>query len=192
MILFLHGAGERGDDLDRVQVHGIPKIVKKRPDFPFIAVAPQCPKGEFWDVVKLIELLDRVAAKHAVDPTRVYVTGLSMGGYGTWALLASHPERIAAAAPICGGGKPETAARFAHVPVWAFHGEMDPVVPVARTTEMVDALRAAGSERVKQTLYPKARHDSWTKTYANGELYDWFLLHRLKKPAKETGDHSSS
>ncbi|HMO65954.1 MAG TPA: PHB depolymerase family esterase, partial [Verrucomicrobiota bacterium] len=106
LMLFLHGAGERGTNLARVKVHGPPKIAETNAAFPFILVSPQCPPGDRWDPHALLALLDSVMAKHAVDPERVYVTGLSMGGYGTWALAAAAPERFAAVAPICGGGDP--------------------------------------------------------------------------------------
>ncbi|MBN2840022.1 MAG: prolyl oligopeptidase family serine peptidase, partial [Coriobacteriia bacterium] len=117
------------------------------------------------------------AARHRVDEDRVYVTGLSMGGFGTWALAAAYPDRFAAIAPICGGGDPEQACRHADVPTWAFHGEQDQVVPVERTEEMVEALQACNGD-VRMTLYPDLGHDSWTVTYDNPELYEWMLKQR--------------
>ncbi|GAB4454040.1 MAG: prolyl oligopeptidase family serine peptidase [Anaerolineae bacterium] len=178
LILFLHGAGERGDDLERVKIHGIPKVVEQRPDFPFVVVSPQCPRPSWWtaEVDALNALLDEVIATHAVDPARVYLTGLSMGGFGTWALAMAHPERFAAIAPICGGGDPHRVTALKDVPTWAFHGAQDEVVPMSETEQMVEALRAAGGD-VRATVYPDADHDSWTATYDNPELYDWFLAH---------------
>lgn len=187
LLLFLHGLGESShDDLARVKTHGPPKIVESRPDFPFVVVAPQLspPTGGIaevpaaWKPEPLIALLDHVIANLRIDPTRVYVTGLSMGGYGTWRLVAAHPERFAAAVPICGGGEPEAmACALSRVPIWAFHGARDAVVPVERTLEMVHAVRRAGGD-VRLTVYPDVEHNSWAPTYDNPAVYDWLLSHR--------------
>lgn len=184
LILFLHGAGERGDDLEKVKVHGLPKIVEEQRGFPFIVVSPQCPEDEWWSSDLLNALLDEVIASYAVDEDRVYVTGLSMGGFGTWSLAIDRPERLAAVAPICGGGIPLLAGRMKSVPAWVFHGALDEVVPLQRSEQMVNALREAGGE-VKFTVYAQAGHDAWTETYANPELYAWFLEHR-RQHAGET------
>lgn len=185
LILFLHGAGERGNDLEKVKKHGPPKIVEKQKDFPFIVVSPQCPADDWWtgklDV--LINLLDDIIAEYDVDKKRIYLTGLSMGGYGTWALASDYPDRFAAIAPICGGGKRFMAQRLKDLPVWAFHGAKDKVVSVKESEEMVDAIKACGGN-ARLTVYPDAGHDSWTKTYDNQELYDWFLEHRKSKKTK--------
>lgn len=185
MLLFLHGAGERGNDLKKVKKHGPPKIVQKRKDFPFIVVSPQCPKDGWWTnkVEVLINLLDDIVAKYNVDTERIYLTGLSMGGYGTWALAAEYPERFAAIAPICGGGNRIMAFRLKDFPVWVFHGAKDNVVPLKQSEEMVNAIKARGGD-AKLTVYPNAGHDSWTETYNNKELYDWFLKHRKASKAK--------
>jgi len=178
MILFLHGAGERGSDLKKVKKHGPPKIVENKKDFPFIVVSPQCPANSWWpeETDVLINLLNDIIARYSVDTKRVYLTGLSMGGYGTWHLAYKYPERFAAIAPICGGGKRFMADRLKDVPVWAFHGAKDKVVPVKDSEEMVNAVKARGGN-AKLTVYPDAGHDSWTVTYDNPELYDWFLKH---------------
>jgi predicted peptidase len=186
LLLFLHGAGERGTNLARVKVHGPPKLVETNAAFPFIVVSPQCPPGQRWDPQALLLLLDDVMAGHPVDPERVYVTGLSMGGYGTWALAAAAPERFAAVAPICGGGDP-IAVRLAGggpradalktLGVWAFHGAKDEVVRLSESERMVEAYKNLGATP-KLTVYPEAAHDSWTETYANPALYEWLLRHR--------------
>lgn len=178
LILFLHGAGERGDDLALVKIHGIAKIVEEQPDFPFIAVSPQCPENTLWweHTPTLKALLDQVMAEYAVDDRRIYVTGLSMGGYGTWSLAMAHPDLFAAIAPICGGGFSEFVEILRDVPVWAFHGDEDPAVPLAAGQRMVEALQAVGGD-VRFTVYPGVGHDSWTETYENPELYEWFLQH---------------
>jgi predicted peptidase len=185
LILLLHGAGERGNDLALVKKHGPPKLVEQGKEFPFIIVSPQCPAGMWWTEMldSLVALLDDVQSKYAVDPDRVYMTGLSMGGFGTWALGCRHPERFAAIAPICGGGDWFLAERLKNVPVWVFHGGRDPVVPLRESTEMVDALKKAGGD-VQLTVYPEAQHDSWTETYNNPKLYEWFLSHRKNAGSK--------
>jgi predicted peptidase len=179
MILFLHGAGERGDDLEKVKFHGPPKLVESDPAFPFIVVSPQCPKNERWSVEALDALLDEVLTQYRVDKNRVYLTGLSMGGFGTWDYAAAHPERIAAIAPVCGGGDPKTAEAMKSIPAWVFHGVKDDVVSISHSQEMVDALHACGAV-VKFTKYPEADHDSWTETYNNKKLYDFFLSHEKR------------
>ena len=180
VLLFLHGAGERGEDLDRVKVHGPPKLIANGRTMPFIVVAPQCPTGRWWEPFELAALLDDIEQQYKVDKKRIYVTGLSMGGFGTWALAAYQPNRFAAIAPICGGGEPFMTRLYAHVPTWAFHGDQDNVVPLERSERMVEALKRAGGD-VKFTVYPGVGHDSWTETYDNEELYKWLLQHENKK-----------
>jgi len=185
LMLFLHGAGERGDDLNKVKVHGPPKIVEKQKDFPFIVVSPQCPEGDWWTekTEMLINLLDDIVANYDVDTERIYLTGLSMGGYGSWALASEYPERFAAVVPICGGGNRIMAIKLKDVPIWAFHGAKDSVVPVEESKELVEAINARGGN-AKLTIYPDANHDSWTETYNNQEVYDWLLEHRRTSKQK--------
>ena len=176
LILFLHGYGERGDNLETIKKHGIPKVLETRTDFPFIAVSPQCPGGSWWplEVDALKALLDHVIEDYAVDEDRVYLTGLSMGGFGTWTLGIAYPDCFAALAPICGGGVTGMVDVLKDVPVWAFHGALDDTVPLDRGEKMVEALKEAGGN-VRFTVYPDLAHDSWTVTYDNPELYEWFL-----------------
>ncbi len=177
LVVFLHGAGERGDSLALVAIHGPPKLVREGRAFPFILVSPQAPEGERWSVEYLSALLDEVESAYRVDENRIYLTGLSMGGFGTWAWVAEEPERFAAVAPIAGGGEPWAACAAKAVPTWAFHGAQDSVVPVERSREMVEALEACGGD-IRYTEYPDATHDSWTATYDNPALYDWLLAQR--------------
>jgi predicted peptidase len=184
LMLFLHGSGERGTNVQKVAVHGPLKLVQQGRDFPFLIVAPQCPAGQDWSNESLLVLLDHVTKAYAVDPRRVYLTGLSMGGYGTWRLGLTHPEKFAAIAPICGGGALIDAilggrarAALRSLPVWAFHGAKDTVVPLDESERMVNALKKLGDPEVKLTVYPDAGHDSWTETYNNPELYEWLLKH---------------
>jgi predicted peptidase len=184
LILFLHGAGERGDNLDKVKVHGPPKLVAEGKPMPFIIVSPQCPNGHWWnnELIPLSALLDEVESNYKVDQDRVYLTGLSMGGYGTWALGAYSPNRFAALIPICGGGEMLVTRALRNMPIWAFHGGKDPVVPVKRSQELIDALKRTNDD-AKLTIYPDALHDSWTATYNNPEIYEWLLKHkRQAKP----------
>lgn len=177
MILFLHGAGERGNDLEMVKKHGPARLVAEGKQFPFIIVSPQCPGDGWWDSDNLFLLLDELQEKYQVDKDRTYLTGLSMGGFATWDMASKQPKRFAAIAPICGGGMPFFAPQLKEVPIWAFHGAKDSVVPLKKSQEMVDAVKGAGGD-VKFTVYPEADHDSWTETYNNPELYDWFLKHK--------------
>jgi predicted peptidase len=190
LILFLHGSGERGSDVNKVKVHGPPKIVESKPDSilakEFIVVSPQCPAGRGWKADDLIVLLDDVEAKYRVNADKVYLTGLSMGGFGTWDLAANFPDRFAAIAPMCGGGQPEMARRLKHTPIWVFHGDADPAVPVKRSDDMVEALKKLDAD-VKYTRYPGVGHDCWSESYANPELYTWFLSHELPKPGEKPG-----
>lgn len=183
LVLFLHGAGERGNDLELVKKHGPPKLIGEGKDFPFIVVSPQCRKDVWWEPIELTALLDEVNKKHKVDKDRIYVTGLSMGGFGTWRLAAHTPDRFAAIAPICGGGETYWARRFPHLPTWAFHGAKDHGVPLQRSEEMIEAMKAAGGNP-KLTVYPDAGHDSWTETYNNPEFYQWLLAQ--KRETKES------
>lgn len=183
VLLFLHGIGERGDNLDLVKKHGPPKLIAGGKQFPFIVVSPQCPNGHWWETAELTALLDEIAARYKVDQDRTYLTGLSMGGFGTWWLAAYQPNRFAAIVPICGGGDLSSAKRIAHIPAWVFHGGKDPTVPLAMSQKMVEALKKSGGNP-KFTIYPEAGHDSWTKAYNTPELYEWLLLQKRmpKKP----------
>ena len=184
LILFLHGMGERGDDLEKVKVHGPPKILEAGGEFEFIVVSPQCPDDSFGpaEIGALNALLDEVVETYAVDTDRLYLTGLSMGGYGTWHMAIAYPDRFAAIVPVCGGGMfyarlPDKMASIANLPVWVFHGAQDRTVSVAESADLVSALQACGGN-VRFTIYPDAAHDSWTETYENPELYEWLLTHR--------------
>jgi len=146
-----------------------------------VLVSPQCPEGAWWSedaqIATLDALLDDIVARYRIDKDRVYVTGLSMGGYGTWRLAMTYPQRFAAIAPICGAGEPDEAEKIKHLPVWVFHGADDSVVPLERSQEMVDALKACGGN-VHFTVYPDTNHNSWTPTYANPEFFDWLLAQK--------------
>ena len=174
LVLFLHGAEDQGNDLRLVARRGPPRLIAAGQGFPCIVVSPQCPAERRWEPIELTALLDDIVQKYKVDQDRIYVTGLSMGGFGTWALAAHTPNRFAALVPICGGGDPLWAVHLAHVPVWAFHREKDPVVPIERSEQMVEAMEENGGT-VKFTVYPEGGHDAWTEAYADPRLYLWLL-----------------
>ena len=198
LIVFLHGSGERGDDPWLVAKHGPPKLLRTpAAEGPaaeaarvlaaeFIVVSPQCPTGTWWDDEAVLALADEIATRHRVDPARVHLTGLSMGGYGTWSIAVKNPTRFASVVPICGGGDLSAVRRMVRnrpaelkeLNVWAYHGAMDPTVAVDESEVMVAAWRKAGVPRVQFTVYPEAKHDSWTVTYDNPELYAWLLRQR--------------
>lgn len=204
LIVFLHGAGERGDDgLIQSEV-GLGGAIRRFPErYPALVLMPQCPEGAFWDTaIPAIEAqLAKTQADYRVDRERIYLTGLSMGGYMTWLWGALKTDTFAALTPICGGGKvedihrllgsKETAvdfgtledrvAKLAAVPVWAFHGARDPVVPVMRSQVMVRLVEKAGGE-VKYTEYPDLEHNSWDAAYGDEEFPKWLLKQRLGKP----------
>jgi len=172
LLLFLHGAGETGDMLDMVKKNGPPKMIEHGYKFPLIVVSPQCPDDQTWSLEVLDMLLDEMALRYRVDTNRIYVTGLSMGGTATWKLAVAYPGRFAAIVPVCGRVDPQDAPRIKDLPVWAFHGAKDDIVPPEISENMVNALKTLGSP-VKFTLYPDANHDSWTETYDNPELWEW-------------------
>lgn len=201
VVLFLHGAGERGSDGARQTTRGLPARLRRRPDFPAVVVMPQCRRGAWWGEpameAQVFRALERTMQEFRGDPERVYLTGLSMGGYAAWAFGYKYPDTFAALVPVCGGvgerrGFPapswhpaarnpsdpyaETASRVRNLPVWAFHGDADPVVPVSESRKLIEALRAeGGANDVRYTEYPGVGHDSWDRAYAEEELYEWLF-----------------
>jgi predicted peptidase len=180
LLLFLHGSGERGSNLQLVKTHGPPKHVDKGRAYPFIIASPQCPVEHWWSFATLDLLLREIVEKYGVDENRIYVTGLSMGGFATWTLATEYPGRFAAIVPICGGGIPHRASLLSNLPIWAFHGAQDPVIPLLYSQEMVNAVNAAGGSATL-TIYPDAGHDAWTETYDNPELYEWLMRQSLRQ-----------
>lgn len=199
LVLFLHGAGERGSDLWKVAVQGPPAMLGSHTQLQrCIVVSPQCPEDWWWDSVTLKQLLDEVIATQKVDSGRIYLTGLSMGGYGSWHMLTSYPGLFAAAIPICGGGDPNRyktegaedwipvtfdEARLRLIrsrPIWVFHGAKDKAVPLTESERLVAKLKSLGSP-VRFTVYPNAGHDSWSATYANPAIWNWLLSQRLQQ-----------
>jgi predicted peptidase len=197
LVVFLHGAGERGRDNEK-QLKYLPTWMAEPPlrqRHPCFLLAPQCREGERWvdvswadkkstpqgplttDLLAAVAAMQYVISHAAVDPARIYLTGLSMGGFGTWDLAARQPERFAAILPICGGGDEATAPRLAKLPIWCFHGDADETVPVERSRSMLAAVRAAGGSP-KYSELPGVGHDSWTPAYRDPAVLDWLFTQR--------------
>jgi len=201
LVIFLHGIGERGTDNTRQLCNGVERFctAEARAKHPCFLVVPQCPPDATWSPIRgtrenptfaeqptgpgglLLDLVDELVKEGRVDPDRVYLTGLSMGGYGTWDLVARRPDLFAAALPVCGGGDPAQAAKLVGVPIWCFHGGADGLVPPERSRAMIEALEKAGAA-VKYTEYEGVGHDSWTRTYGDREVLEW--LFSQKRPAR--------
>ena len=178
LVLFLHGAGERGDDLEKVKIHGPPKLVAQGKQFPFVLVSPQVPTGGRWNADELAKVLDELTNKLRIDRQRLYVTGLSMGGSGTWSLVAAYPDKFAAAMPMCGRGDLASVEKLAKTPIWVLVGAKDREQTVQNCQEMGLALAKAGCKG-RLTVYFELPHECWTVTYNNPETYEWLLSHRL-------------
>ena len=178
LMIFLHGSGERGDDINRVKVHGPPKIADRNSDFPFIVISPLLPAEQDWDIAKLEAILDHAMSTLPVDRSRIYLTGLSRGGHASWRWAAANPGRFAAVAPVAGRGDPATACALKDKPVWAFHGDRDDVVIPEGSFAMVRAIRACGGNP-RLTIYPDLGHNAWDPAYDDPALYLWFLSQRL-------------
>jgi predicted peptidase len=189
LIMYLHGGSRRGTDIEKLREpgYGLPAGVEKNKSFPFIVLSPQCPDGEYWtDSEALVALLDEVMKSYSVDPQRVYLTGHSMGGRGTWYLAYKHPERFAAIAPMSGLFLSTAwASRLKNMPIWAFHGAKDEIAPISEAEEMVKALKAVGND-VRFSVLPDRDHYI-LDVYENQELYSWFLQHRLNDGLTRTG-----
>jgi predicted peptidase len=177
LVIFLHGSGERGDDLARVKANGPPKYAGAGRRFPFVLVAPQIAADAVWQSDALDALISNLLARLPVDPDRVLITGLSLGGIGAWRYAMDYPQRLAGIAPVCGAGDPGGAPLLVKLPIWAFHGARDDVVPLFTEQRVVDAVNALGG-RAKFTVYPDVGHNAWDPAYADEALYDWLLAQR--------------
>jgi predicted esterase len=174
LLLFLHGSGERGSDVQMVRKWGPLTWIEQGHPQPMIVIEPQCPEDEWWDPVRLARLIDQVSAQYKVDPKRIYVTGLSMGGFGSLEFAATYPERVTAVASLSGGEDVELAPRLKTIPIWFFHGAQDKVVPTSASADLAHALQKIGAP-AELTIYPKVGHEKWDATYGNPALYSWFL-----------------
>ena len=178
VILFLHGAGSRGNDINKIINNPYFTEAAGKPDFPFISVVPQCHENTWFDVwERLKALVNDIANLPFADKGRIYVMGASMGGYATWQLAMSMADYFAAVVPICGGGMYWNAGRLVNVPIWAFHGAKDTTVLLEESIKMVDAVKCHGGD-AKLTVYPENGHNAWSDTYADPEVFSWLLQHR--------------
>jgi predicted peptidase len=210
LVLFFHGSGERGKDNKKQLVHGVERFARpdSRSRYPCLVLAPQCPtdldkqpimwagERERMHSLKLtpevaiplrtaLELLNTIEDNYPIDPDRIYITGISMGGFAAWEALIRHPQRFAAAIPVCGGGDVSHADRIKNVPVWAFHGADDPVVPVEYSRSMIKMIKNAGG-RPLYTEYPGVGHNSWDRAYAEPELLSWLFSQKRPGPKNLT------
>ena len=183
LIVFLHGGEQSGNDMELLKVNGPPKFALNNPDFPFVVVAPQLPVGKIWNGDVVAGLTKQLIARFRIDPSRVYLTGLSTGGYGVWDAAMKHPERFAAVVPVAGGGdiviplhaQGAQLQSLQSLSVWAFHGGSDTSVPASESQRMVNELKRIGAGDVSITVYSGAPHDIWSRVYDNMTVYNWML-----------------
>ena len=176
LLVFLHGRGEIGGDIANVKIHGPLKAADSLDSFPFLVVAPHWPIDQRWQASSVLAVVDDVLRRWPIDRDRIYITGFSLGGHGSWETAAARPDLFAAVAPISGFADPQYACHLKNLPIWSFHGVEDSVVGMEGTQTMVDAVRACGG-KPGMTLYPDLGHDAWTRTYADPLFYDWLLSH---------------
>ncbi len=179
-ILFLHGIGERGNDLQLLKQEGLPKILDGNTSFPFIVISPQCPTSTEWyytnenNIGAMERMLDDAISRFPIDTNRIYITGLSMGGIGTWYFAINLPDRFAAMAPVAFRGDGWSPCPAKDIPVWGFHGALDSVIPLTSAQSIVNQFKNCGGS-IEFTVYSDLSHDCWIRTYNNPDLYTWFL-----------------
>lgn len=184
ILLFLHGAGTRGNDIDKLCANPFFRLTDRHQNFPFVTIAPLCEENTWFDVwERLKALVNDITNLPFADQERIYVMGASMGGYATWQLAMSMADRFAAIVPICGGGMYWNAGRLVNVPIWAFHGAKDTAVLLEESVKMVEAVKRHGGE-AKLTVYPENGHDAWSDTYSNPEVFSWLLQQQNKNNRK--------
>ncbi|MEO2092258.1 MAG: prolyl oligopeptidase family serine peptidase [Gemmataceae bacterium] len=200
LVVFLHGIGERGKDNAIQLKNGVERFVTAaaRKKHPCFLVVPQCPSDKMWVNIRntkanqtfadqptepaalVLDLIDALGKEYRVDADRIYLTGVSMGGYGTWDLICRKPDLFAAALPVCGGGDPAQADKLTKLPIWVFHGDKDTAVPPERSRDMVAAIKKAGG-KPEYTEFPGVGHDSWTPTYKDDKTRDWLFAQKKGK-----------
>lgn len=183
LMIFLHGAGERGTDINKVIANGPLQDKHKEYTKEFAILAPQCPEGQYWDVETVYQLIQKIIKDNKnIDTNRIYLTGLSMGGWGSWRLAEKHPEMFAALVTVCGpAGLPEKreAHSIKNIPTRIFHGALDDIVPVDNSIQMYQELKSLGAD-VDLTIFKDDNHNSWDSTYSDPEIYKWILKQRKK------------
>lgn len=184
ILLFLHGAGTRGNDIGKLCANPFFRLTDRHQNFPFVTIAPLCEENTWFDVwERLKALVNDITNLPFADQERIYIMGASMGGYATWQLAMSMADRFAAIVPICGGGMYWNAGRLVNVPIWAFHGAKDTAVLLEESVKMVEAVKRHGGE-AKLTVYPENGHDAWSDTYSNPEVFSWLLQQQNKNNRK--------
>lgn len=192
LIIFLHGAGSRGNTTEKLVTNPFFVLTENQKDFPFVVIAPLCSENTWFDMFEKLQNLVIEAEKLSyVEKNRIYLMGASMGGYATWQLAMSMPEHFAAILPICGGGMYWNAARLAKLPVWAFHGAKDTVVFPEESQKMVNAVNKSGGN-AKLTVYSECDHDSWSNTYSNPEVFSWLLEHKRAETIELNDQYNNS
>ena len=176
MVVFLHGSGERGDDIEKVKINGLPKYISQGQKYPAIILCPQCPDNMVWNNIafELKALIDFAVEKYHADRDRISLTGLSMGGFGTWETAQLFPEVFSAIAPVCGGGMAWRCDALTSLPIRAFHGAKDDVVPLSCSAEMVDAVNGCGGH-AELTIFPEDTHNSWDSAYLKTDVVGWMI-----------------
>jgi poly(3-hydroxybutyrate) depolymerase len=183
VMFFFHGAGERGSNINVLKNNGPPMLIEQGKDFPCVVVSLQCPADVWWRTDHILLFMDHVLDTYTVDTDRIYVTGLSMGGFASWALGGARNDIPAALVPICGGGDPADGPALAEIPIWAFHGDADTTVPLWRSEQMVNAAIRAGGTDVQLTIYPGVGHNSWTPAYNDPAMWEWMFTRTNGLPA---------
>jgi len=192
VLIFLHGAGTRGNDIEVLKDNPYFSLTEEHEKFPFVTVAPLCSENTWFDMWEHLEkLVAEIAKLPYADDSRIYLIGASMGGYAVWQLAMSMPEYFAAIVPICGGGMYWNAGRLKDVPVWAFHGAKDSAVFAEESVKMVDAVNRCGGN-AKLTVYPENGHNAWSDTYSNPEVFAWLLQHRNKNSGECCDEFNNS
>lgn len=185
VIYFLHGIGERGDDLNELLSYGVPKYIMETGSLDAIMIAPQCPGNSHWadtndEEPKLKAFIEENLEKYNIDPDRMYLTGLSMGGRGTWKQALAMPDTFAAIAVVCGRTNSYDFSGILDMPIWMFHGAIDDTVPFKNVNLIVEKLCGQGHEYFKLTVYPFLSHDTWTPAYSRPDLYEWLFTQNLQ------------
>lgn len=192
VLILMHGAGTRSENLDKLKENPFFPITAKHKDFPFVVAAPLCSKDTWFDLFETLNSFAKyISSQSFADPERIYLVGASMGGYAVWQMAMSNPGLYAAIVPICGGGMYWNAPRLADLPVWAFHGDIDSVVKTEESQKMVDKINAAGGN-AKLTIYENCGHDAWSETYGNWEVFGWLLSHRRRGAAAQSTEFQDS
>jgi predicted peptidase len=183
LLIYLHGASVRGNEISKIKAYGLPYLIEKGEKYDFIVVSPQCPPSKSWNTENWFEpLYNELLSKYKIDTNRIYLTGMSLGGYGAWNTAMEYPDKFAAVIPLCGGGNVRDVCNISHMPVWAFHGTADTLVPISETEKLVNQLKKCNGNVKFSRLEGKGHSIQWV--YEDKEVYSW-MLNQKKKPGKK-------